>query len=107
MTGRRLPWDILLALILGLALGLAYAWMIAPVQVIDSAPEALRAELIARWEAEQPEDAPLDSSTRLFLATVGAVLVMVLLIGIGAVILGLLSFRRGSDSVTPPPTIAT
>ena len=51
MTGRRLPWDILLALILGLALGLGYAWVIAPVQVIDSAPEALRADFKDQYRA--------------------------------------------------------
>ena len=37
MTERRIPWDILLALIIGIALGLVYAWMLSPVEVIDSA----------------------------------------------------------------------
>lgn len=39
---RRIPFDILLALLAGLALGLAYSWLIAPVRVIDSEPIALR-----------------------------------------------------------------
>jgi len=51
MNERRFPWDILLALILGIALGLGYAWMIAPVQVIDSAPEALRADFKDQYRA--------------------------------------------------------
>ena len=51
VTERRVPWDILLALILGIALGLGYAWMIAPVQVIDSAPEALRADFKDQYRA--------------------------------------------------------
>ena len=41
---RRFPWDILLALLLGLGAGLAYAWAIAPLQVFDSEPLALRTD---------------------------------------------------------------
>lgn len=41
---RRFPFDILVALLAGLGLGLAYAWLISPVRVIDSAPIALRAD---------------------------------------------------------------
>jgi len=51
MTERRFPWDILLALILGIALGLTYSWMLSPVQVIDSAPEALRADFKDQYRA--------------------------------------------------------
>jgi hypothetical protein len=43
-----MPWDLLLALLfpflLGLGIGLAYSWLIAPVRVIDSEPIALRAD---------------------------------------------------------------
>ena len=41
---RRFPWDILFALLAGLGLGLAYAWMISPLGVIDAAPTALRTD---------------------------------------------------------------
>ena len=51
VIGRRFPWDILLALMLGIALGLGYAWVIAPVQVIDSAPEALRSDFKDQYRA--------------------------------------------------------
>jgi len=41
---RRIPWDILLALLLGLGAGLAYAWAISPLKVFDAQPSALRAD---------------------------------------------------------------
>lgn len=41
---RRILWDVLLALLAGLGLGLVYAWMIAPLRVIDADPMALRAD---------------------------------------------------------------
>jgi hypothetical protein len=41
---RRIPWDILLALLAGLGLGLVYAWMIAPQGATDTAPAILRAD---------------------------------------------------------------
>lgn len=41
---RRFPWDILLTLLLGLGLGLAYSWLIAPRSITDSTPAALRAD---------------------------------------------------------------
>ncbi|NJC95874.1 MAG: hypothetical protein C3F07_12175 [Anaerolineales bacterium] len=41
---KRVPWDILLALLAGLGIGLVYAWMISPLRVIDSEPAALRAD---------------------------------------------------------------
>ena len=41
---RRLPWDILLALLAGLGVGLLYSWVISPLRVFDSAPIALRAD---------------------------------------------------------------
>ncbi|MBV6395626.1 MAG: hypothetical protein HFACDABA_01204 [Anaerolineales bacterium] len=51
MSERRFPWEAVLAFIFGAALGLAYAWVLAPVQVIDSAPEALRAEFKDQYRA--------------------------------------------------------
>lgn len=41
---RRIPWDVLLALLAGVGLGLLYSWVISPVRVVDSAPAALRAD---------------------------------------------------------------
>lgn len=41
---RRFPWDILFALLLGLGLGLAYAWIISPLRLTDSTPALLRAD---------------------------------------------------------------
>ena len=41
---RRFPWDILLTLLAGIGLGLAYAWAISPLRVFDSDPVALRAD---------------------------------------------------------------
>jgi hypothetical protein len=41
---KRIPWDILLALLAGMGLGLVYSWVIAPLRVIDAAPVALRAD---------------------------------------------------------------
>jgi hypothetical protein len=41
---RRIPWDILLALLAGLAGGLVYSWMISPLRVTDADPFVLRAD---------------------------------------------------------------
>lgn len=41
---KRFPWEILLALIVGIGLGLVYAWMIAPMNVTDANPDTLRAD---------------------------------------------------------------
>ena len=41
---RRIPWDILLAILAGLGLGLVYAWMISPLRVVDARPIALRSD---------------------------------------------------------------
>lgn len=51
MNGRRFPWEIIPALSLGLAIGLLYAWMLSPLRVIDSAPEALRADFKDQYRA--------------------------------------------------------
>ncbi len=44
MLMRRLAW-IVLALAVGLSLGLAYAWLVAPVEYYDTDPADLRADL--------------------------------------------------------------
>ena len=41
---RRIPWDVLLALLAGLGLGLVYSWIISPARIIDAQPFALRAD---------------------------------------------------------------
>lgn len=41
---KRTPWDILLALLAGLGMGLVYSWMISPLRVTDADPTALRAD---------------------------------------------------------------
>lgn len=41
---RRIPWDVLIALLLGLGLGLAYSWLISPLRVTDADPTMLRAD---------------------------------------------------------------
>lgn len=41
---KRFPWDFLLALLAGLGLGLAYAWVISPLRLTDSEPSVLRAD---------------------------------------------------------------
>ena len=41
---RRIPFDLLLALLAGLGLGLLYSWVLSPLRVVDSEPIALRAD---------------------------------------------------------------
>jgi len=41
---KRIPWDILLALLAGLGLGLVYSWVVSPARVTDSEPLALRVD---------------------------------------------------------------
>ena len=41
---RRLPWDIFLALLAGLGLGLVYSWIIHPRGTTDTQPSTLRAD---------------------------------------------------------------
>jgi hypothetical protein len=65
--------------------------------------DKLRAETAAQIAAAQASDEPLESSTRLLLSTVGAMLVMLFMIGAGAVVLGLISGRRSAKVTTLPP----
>ena len=41
---KRFPWDILFAILIGLGIGLAYAWVLAPQSLNDSAPLTLRTD---------------------------------------------------------------
>lgn len=41
---KRLRWDLLAALLAGLGLGILYAWVLAPVQYVDTTPATLRAD---------------------------------------------------------------
>lgn len=48
---KRFPWDILFALLLGLGLGVAYAWVIAPRGTTNTQPTALRADFKDAYRA--------------------------------------------------------
>ena len=39
---RRIPWSALFALLLGVGLGLAYAWVVTPRGMTDTGPSVLR-----------------------------------------------------------------
>lgn len=41
---RRIPWDVLLALLVGLGIGLVYAWVISPKGITDAGPDSLRSD---------------------------------------------------------------
>ena len=41
---RRIPFDIIFTLLLGLGLGLAYSWLISLLRIVDADPIALRAD---------------------------------------------------------------
>jgi hypothetical protein len=51
MRQSHFPWEAVLALVIGLALGLLYAWVLSPVQVVDSNPSALRADFKDQYRA--------------------------------------------------------
>jgi hypothetical protein len=44
MRDNRGPWYLLTGLVLGLASGLAYAWLISPLRYVDTVPASLRAD---------------------------------------------------------------
>jgi len=48
---RRLPWHIILALLVGFGTGLVYSWIIAPRGVTDAAPALLRADFKDNYRA--------------------------------------------------------
>ena len=73
--------------------------------------EGLRAEVAAQVAAARGENKPLQSSTRVLLSTVGSMLVMLFMVGVGAVIFGLTgggrrrSKPRSRDTIRPPAEI--
>jgi hypothetical protein len=48
---RRIPWNILLALLAGFGAGLVYAWMISPLRVTNADPVALRGDFKDTYRA--------------------------------------------------------
>lgn len=48
---RRFPWDILLALVVGIGLGLVYAWVIQPRGVTNADPSTLRADFKEQYRS--------------------------------------------------------
>jgi hypothetical protein len=48
---RRIPWDILLALLIGLGVGLVYSWIISPLRVTDTDPIALRNDFKEKYRS--------------------------------------------------------
>jgi hypothetical protein len=48
---RRFPWEILLALLVGIGLGLVYAWMISPRGITNADPGTLRADFKEQYRA--------------------------------------------------------
>lgn len=48
---KRVPWEPVLALAAGLALGLLYAWIISPVRYVDTTPDTLRADFKDAYRA--------------------------------------------------------
>lgn len=51
MRERRGPWYLLTGLIIGAALGMAYAWVIRPVQYTNTAPNSLRADYKGQYRS--------------------------------------------------------
>jgi hypothetical protein len=51
MNAKRLPWEAILALFIGLAIGLLYAWVFSPVAVVDAVPSALRTDFKDQYRA--------------------------------------------------------
>jgi hypothetical protein len=73
---------------------------------VPIAPAALRAEVAAQVAAESDEE-PLDTSLRLLLATVASMVVMIFMVGVGAVLVGLFGGkRRPASALAPPAQIA-
>ena len=48
---RRIPWEALLALLAGLGLGLAYAWVLSPGAITDATPASLRLDFKDQYRA--------------------------------------------------------
>lgn len=82
---------------------------IDPVGALAAPVDSVRATVTARDTARDSGE-PLDSGTRLLLATVGSMLVMLFMIGLGVVYLGVTGRRRTrparAGAVPPPQDIA-
>ena len=48
---KRGPWYLLTGLVLGIALGLVYAWIFQPVQYVDTSPASLRSDFKDQYRA--------------------------------------------------------
>lgn len=48
---RRIPWDIVLALVVGIGLGLVYAWLISPMKVTNASPTTLRGDFKEQYRS--------------------------------------------------------
>lgn len=51
MREERGPWYLLTGFLIGVALGVAYAWVISPVQYVDTSPVSLRADFKDQYRA--------------------------------------------------------
>ena len=51
MRDERGPWYLLTGFIIGLALGLAYAWVLSPYKFVDNTPASLRADFKDQYRA--------------------------------------------------------
>jgi hypothetical protein len=51
MNKRHFPWEAILTFMLGIALGLGYAWVFSPVEIVDAVPSALRADFKDQYRA--------------------------------------------------------
>ena len=51
MKDERGPWYLLTGLILGLVLGLLYAWVISPIRYVDTQPSSLRSDFREQYRA--------------------------------------------------------
>ena len=48
---RRIPWDIVLALVVGIGLGLVYAWLVSPMKVTNASPATLRGDFKEQYRS--------------------------------------------------------
>ncbi|NOY97861.1 MAG: hypothetical protein GXP40_01485, partial [Chloroflexi bacterium] len=51
MSTKRIPWHLLAGLILGIGLGLLFAWVVSPVEYTDTPPSLLRADFKDQYRA--------------------------------------------------------